>query len=64
MCDGQAGAQIEVTPAMLEAGVEVLREMHIGDTDLDYRVEQIFMAMVLAFSRPQQPNPEHTPDRV
>lgn len=41
---GQTGAQIEVTPAMVEAGVEEIREHHVGD-DLGYVVESVFRAM-------------------
>lgn len=43
---GQAGA-IEVTPAMVEAGVEELRDFRLGD-DLSYRAEQVFRAMAYA----------------
>lgn len=35
---------IEVTPAMIEAGIDELREHHIGD-DLKYVVETVFRAM-------------------
>ena len=49
--------EIEVTPEMIEAGVEVLREMSVGDTDLDYRVEQIFLAMTFAAPPPLSREP-------
>jgi len=49
-CDSeQAGTSIEVTQAMIEAGVAELREHHIGD-DLGYAAETAFRAM--AYLRP------------
>lgn len=45
---GQAGTLplmvIEVTPAMIQAGLDQLREHHIGD-DLAYVLETVFRAM-------------------
>lgn len=42
---GQAGAtEIEVTPAMIEAGVERAREL-ILEPDMGYAVNAIYMAM-------------------
>ena len=42
---GQAGAlEIEVSSAMIDAGLEQLREHHIGE-DLGYVVETVFRAM-------------------
>lgn len=46
----QASAQIEVTPQMIEAGVEEMREHNIGD-DLGYVVEVVYRAMAYE-SRP------------
>lgn len=40
----KASPQIEVTPEMLAAGLEVLREHHLGD-DLAYLAEALYLAM-------------------
>ncbi len=40
----QAGAEVEITREMVEAGVEVLREAHLGD-DLKNLARKVFIAM-------------------
>ena len=48
MCDAdsrQAGA-IEITPAMIEAGVARLREVQDADTGSAYAAEEVFAAML------------------
>lgn len=43
----QAGAEIEVTPSMLEAGLDELRE-HSFAGDLPYVLESVYRAMAYA----------------
>jgi hypothetical protein len=44
---GQAGAEIEVTPAMVAAGLDEFREHHFGG-DIGYMLESIYRAMCYA----------------
>lgn len=55
---GQAGAttEIEITPAMIEAGVCEAREHMLGE-QLPYLVRKIFIAMNLAASTRQTLRP-------
>ena len=49
---GQAGAEIEVTPAIIEAGKAELREHRYVD-DTDYMLEAVYRAMAYVSGRPQ-----------
>lgn len=42
--DKMASAGIEITPAMIEAGMDALREYHLGD-DMSYVIEMVYRAM-------------------
>ncbi len=46
---GQAGTEneIEITPEMIEAGLQEMREHHY-DTDVGYMLECVYRAMVYA----------------
>jgi hypothetical protein len=47
MCESeqrQAGVQIEITPAMIEAGVAELRDCYLG-TSLDEIAREVWLAM-------------------
>ena len=48
--EGQAGDLIEVTPAIIEAGLLELRD-HTYGGDAVYMVECVFRAMILASDR-------------
>jgi len=42
--DKQTSKGIEITPAMIEAGMDALREYHLGD-DMSYVIEMVYRAM-------------------
>lgn len=44
---GQAGAEIEVTPAMIDAGLEELYQHHYGE-GLRHLLESVYRAMAYA----------------
>lgn len=54
MAEGERPAEIEVTPAMIEAGLSALFRIDIAAVDLDemrLALAEAFRAMVLAFHR-------------
>ncbi len=44
--NGQAGAEIEITPEMIEAGVSVLCEFNTFEASEEYWARRVFAAMV------------------
>ena len=45
MAERQAGAEVEITPEMIESGGSVLCEMELAFADEDFWAEKVYRAM-------------------
>jgi hypothetical protein len=57
----QAGGQIEITPQMIEAGVERLCDLPLAEVDPTYVVSEVLAAMGLLVARRSEEGSQEPP---